>query len=351
MDSTNTQDDVDVTVQIDDPPSKLVLVNLNVKCKLLKVRERLEQNSKVRMNDTLSFANKINNNSSINGSLLAVIASEDEEKVTLKKIIDKKNKFVYLKSESEPDWKFLKDKFKLEYGRSETLEKANKRAFTIVDCEMNEIVDGYENISTIKINSEEAKTIKNDFLLTADIDMSNFAKFGMSIGNSNVINSNIVNNLDYSVIEYNKMSLKFKLEPTMEFNEAVNDIIDSKDPRKFKDIINEFGQFIPKEIILDGRELMLLQKKVLKKMLANILQIFKLFGGKQFGPNNFNEEDWIESLNDFKYWNCIKFKGLINIFQALSEELRKKVLLLVGKKILFTSIEDSASIRIRINPD
>ncbi|GES95403.1 hypothetical protein GLOIN_2v1786313 [Rhizophagus clarus] len=137
------------------------------------------------------------------------------------------------------------------------------------------------------------------------------------------------------------MSLKFKLEPTMEFNEAVNDIIDSKDPRKFKDIINEFGQFIPKEIILDGRELMLLQKKVLKKMLANILQIFKLFGGKQFGPNNFNEEDWIESLNDFKYWNCIKFKGLINIFQALSEELRKKVLLLVGKKILFTSIEDN----------
>ncbi|CAB4424879.1 unnamed protein product [Rhizophagus irregularis] len=50
--------------------------------------------------------------------------------------------------EPKPDWRILNDKLKLEYGRTETLEKANNKAFTIVDYEINEIVDGYKN-STI----------------------------------------------------------------------------------------------------------------------------------------------------------------------------------------------------------
>ncbi|PKK60029.1 DNA/RNA polymerase [Rhizophagus irregularis] len=150
MDSTNVQDDINITIQI---PSKLVLVNLNLKTGLSKIREKLEKNSEVKMNDTFSFAMMINDDS------LAVIAKKDEENITLEKIINKK-------------------------------KKANKRAFIIVDCEMNEINNG---------------------------------------------------------------SLKFKLEPTTEFIEAVKDVIDSKDPRKFKDFINDFDQFISKEVILGGR--------------------------------------------------------------------------------------------------
>ncbi|RIA86848.1 hypothetical protein C1645_828626 [Glomus cerebriforme] len=169
---------VDITVQIDNLPSKLVLVSLNPK-----------QNSEIRMNDTLSFA--INHNNSASKSLLVNIAREDEEKIILEKIVEKTNKTLYLKTESGPNWKFLKDKLKLEYGCTVTLENANKRAFTIVDfC---------------------------------------------------------------TISKYNKVSLKFKLEPTMEFIEAVNDIIKSKDPRKFKEITIKFGQFISKEVILGGR--------------------------------------------------------------------------------------------------
>ncbi|EXX55862.1 hypothetical protein RirG_221470 [Rhizophagus irregularis DAOM 197198w] len=44
-------------------------------------------------------------------------------------------------------------------------------------------------------------------------------------------------------------------------------------------------------------------------------------------------------LNDFKYWSCIKFKDPVNVFQTLSEDLHKQVLLLVGKKILYTNTE------------
>jgi hypothetical protein len=353
VNSTNVQDD--------DASSKLVLVNLNLKNSLSKIREKLEQNSIVKMNDTFSFAKKINN---IGGNSLAEIAREEEEETTLESIIDKEGETLYLKL--KPDWKYFIDKLKLEYGRNATLEKANKRAFTIVDCEINEIVNGYEN-STIQIDSKEIKIIKNDLLLIADIDIPNFAKFGVSIENSNIKNSNIVTNITYNVIEYNKVSLNFRLEPTMEFIEAVKEIIKSKNPRKFKDIIDEFGQFIPKEVILGGRTYFIarenseddageyikntvcqasnieFEKKSLKSLSKNNsskYQSFKSFGGKSFSYNDFNESDWLESLNDFKYWSCIKFKNPVNIFQLLSEDLRKQILSLVGKKILYNNTEN-----------
>ncbi|PKC06568.1 hypothetical protein RhiirA5_419405 [Rhizophagus irregularis] len=369
MDS-NIQDDINITVKI---PSKLVLVNLNLKASLSKICDKLEKNSEVKMNDAFSFTKMINNNSnnsSTGENLLAIIAREDEEKRILEDIIDVKNddKFLYLKSEpkTKPDWRFFKDKLKLEYGRNVTLEKANSRAFTIVDCEMDKIVDGYEN-STIQIDSEEDKVIKNDFLLIADIDTPNFAKLGVSIKNSNIKNSNVATNLTYNIIEYNKMSLNFKLEPTTEFIEAVKGVIVSKDPRKFKDIINDFGQFIPKKINLGGRAYFIAREnfeenfgeyvkstdcqasnikiekkssKSLSKNNSSKYQSFKLFGGKEVCSNNFNETDWVESLKDFKNWSCIKFEDPVNIFQLLSEDLRKQVLLLVGKKILYTNTED-----------
>ncbi|PKY46258.1 hypothetical protein RhiirA4_420496 [Rhizophagus irregularis] len=368
MDSTNIRelirDDINITVQM---PSKLVLVKLNLRASLSKIRDKLEKNSEVKMNDTFSFAKMINNNSS--ESLLAIIAREDEEIIILENIIDIKNdKFLYLKSEPEtkPDWRFFEDKLKLGYGSNVTLKKANSRAFTIVDCEMDEIVDGYEN-RTIQIDLEEDETIKNDFLLIADIDIPNFAKLGVSIKNSNIKNSNVTTNLTYNIIEYNKMSLEFKLEPTTEFIEAVKGVIASKDPRKFKDIINDFGRFVPKKVILGGRAYSIarenseenfgehtkniggqasnvkIEKKSSKSLSKNNsfkYQSFKLFGGKEVCSNNFNETDWVESLKNFRNWSCIKFEDPINIFQLLSEDLRKQILLLVGKKILYTDTED-----------
>src|SRR5688572_25755761 len=91
---------IDIIVQIDDPPSKHVSVSLNPGEKLSKIREKLEQNSKVKMNDTLSFANKIVQTNNYNNEIyLAEVAKEDEEKKTLEKIVDKKDKILYLKSE------------------------------------------------------------------------------------------------------------------------------------------------------------------------------------------------------------------------------------------------------------
>ncbi|PKB98550.1 hypothetical protein RhiirA5_383838, partial [Rhizophagus irregularis] len=135
----------------------------------------------------------------------------------------------------------------------------------------------------------------------------------------------------------------------------------------FKKIINDFGQFIPKEVILGGRAYFIAREnseenigehatkmsgkasnvgiekrsfKSLNKNNSSKCQSFKLFGGKQFNYNNFNETDWTESLRDFRYWSCTKFKDSVNIFQLLSKDLHKQILSLVGKRILFTSVED-----------
>ncbi|RIA83530.1 hypothetical protein C1645_833694 [Glomus cerebriforme] len=199
----------------------------------------------------------------------------------------KTNKTLYLKTESGPDWKFLKDKLKLEYGRNVTLENANKRAFTIMDCEMNEIIDRYEH-RTIQIDSEDDKIMKNYLYLIADIDVPNFAGvLGILIR-----------------------------KPTTEIIEAVKCIIKSKDPRKFKEITNEFDS----------------SKENASEDVTNT--------SGQFCSNNFDETEWIKSLNDFKNWSCIKFKDKISIFQLLSKDLCEQILSLVEKQILYTNIED-----------
>jgi hypothetical protein len=219
------QDNVIITVQIGDPPSNLILVNLNFKEKLTKVREKLEQNSKVKMNNTLTFTYKINQTNNT-GSSLAEVAREDEEVIILEEIVEKKYNILYLKS--EPDWRFLKDKLKLEHGRNLCLEP-KKRVIIIEDCEMTEIIDGCKNSST-KIDSVADHNMRNDFILNAGTDVQNFAKLKVSFGNSKIERSNFETNSTCIISEYNKVSLKFKSKPDPEFIEKVKDAIKSKDP-------------------------------------------------------------------------------------------------------------------------
>ena len=116
-------------------------------------------------------------------------------------------------------------------------------------CEMTEIVDGCVN-SKVEIDSEEDQIMKKILFLTADTNVQNF---GVSFGNSKTERSNLGTNSTYTISEYNKVSLKFKhLQPTDEFIKEVKDAINSKDPRKFKKIAEEFGQFVSKEVILGG---------------------------------------------------------------------------------------------------
>lgn len=78
---------VDIKVQIDN--RQPVLVRLNLKETLSNIRERFENDSSIKMDNTLSFAKK-------KGGDIINYEYADEEKTILKNIVEKKEKILYL---------------------------------------------------------------------------------------------------------------------------------------------------------------------------------------------------------------------------------------------------------------
>ena len=136
-----------ITVEtIGDPPSYIPksahLVRLKLTDNLLSVRQELEKNELILINNTLLFSRKFleNNNNSNKSYGFAEIALEKEENFLLNEIIDEN--ILYLKQCSKINWKFLNNLRQLDYGCTMTfdgIEKANKRPFEMKDCELTEI--------------------------------------------------------------------------------------------------------------------------------------------------------------------------------------------------------------------
>src|SRR2546425_855981 len=80
---------VDITVQVDN--QEPVLVYLNLKEKLSNTRKRLKENSLVKMDSTLSFAEK-----KATSCIFAEILREDEGNMILEKIMNTEDKILYL---------------------------------------------------------------------------------------------------------------------------------------------------------------------------------------------------------------------------------------------------------------
>jgi hypothetical protein len=266
---------------------------------------------------------------------------------------------------------FLCKSHHLGYGcimTDDEFKRVKKKAFEIKNSSMDENdTDGYRE-DQIEIYSEEEQITQKDLYLIADVDVPNFTKLGISIENSKTKTSNVANNSNCNFIEYKKAILKLDtLKPTKEFEKAVKEAIKSKDPRKLKEVTNEFGQFIPKEVILGGKVCFKesytsresSRENTIKaggQSMVSIMNSFnssskntnsseskksyEILGGKLFTSDDFDKSIWADSLRDYKLWSCIKIKNPISIFEPLSKKLRKKILSLIGKKILYTNIEN-----------
>jgi hypothetical protein len=366
MDSfLNGNEKAKIIVKIDDPPLQ-ALVHLNVNDNLSNIREELKKDSNVEMNYALSFAKKETNGLSEIGL--------DEKSVRLDDILD--GNILHLVKSSECNWKFLNDKFHLEYGLSITsvgYKKAKKKAFIIKDwkdCKMTNLGAKGCQKGTFESNSNEYWGME----FTEDL-----VNLGVSVGKSQNKNGNVEMNTTYSYREIGKVSLEFVtyLEPTPEFINVVEGAIKSGDPNEFKQIIKEYGQFIPVEVILGGRVVYferIQTSKILSEEnnhegtlnvgdhqaldigIGNRSEYLSgnsnyckrgvtiLIGGEQ--PDSleyFDETAWIRSLKDFRNWDCIKFKNLISIFQLLpydSRDFHGRIFSLMGKKIHYSRIED-----------
>src|SRR5436190_4569129 len=252
------------------------------------------------------------------------------------------------------------------------------------NCELTEIGAGGCQKGFVEFKSKENLIdlmMKTNLFFSANNNVQKFAKLGIS-KNEN-FNFETINS--YHFTKYGRISLEFSeyLEPTQEFIEVVRDAIKSKDlnapedlassneidskkqldtknVEKLNQIIEEFGQSVPTEVILGGRahfdgfkrstgetsddNAMDIDTEFFLegRSTNNSSNCTKLFGGKR--PNrleNFDEEAWIKSLNeDYKNWNCIEFRKPISIFQLLPDDLYKQVIKSVGKRIHYSTIEN-----------
>ncbi|CAB4485959.1 hypothetical protein RhiirA5_402674 [Rhizophagus irregularis] len=327
-----------------------------------------------------------NNDDDINNSLLftkklsdeyAKIERKDEKIYRLKEIITVKNGQHILYLTKSPCWNIFNDNCKLDYGCTMSIDgikKANKRAFKMKDCELTEIkAKGYKK-DKLEFESKEDWMKKTNLFFSTDVNIQNFVELGLSIESSQSEDFNDEIQSVYKYTEVGKTLLTFReyLEPTEEFIKEVKNAIKSgNSEEEFKKITEEYGQFIPTEVILGGRVYFKDVKMSSKNSVAksnegstsmNIgplnlkarvnssksngkskfysFNYMRLLGGSHPESENFDEEYWIKTLNDYQNWDCIEFKNPISIFKLVPESLCKIPYKSMGKRILYTSTED-----------
>jgi hypothetical protein len=360
------------------PPPSARTVRLNLTDNLLIIRQELEK--KKFIDNTLLFSNKYTenyNNDNISYGF-AEIELEEEENYLLNEIIDENN-ILYLKQCSKPDWKCLNELRKLDYGCTMTvngIKKADKRAFEMNNCELTEIDAKGCQKGIVEIKSNDDRIMKKNLVFSTDINAESLVELGISIGNMRNEGVNSENISSYHFTEYGKVSLKFidrYLEPTSDFIKEIEGAIESEDPaEKLKQITEQYGQFIPTRIILGGRAHFNESVKSIGRSTGNsketamkanasgVLDVnaaatssyseeklehcksnyTKLIGGEQSSLENFDEKAWFKSLENYKNWDCIEFQDLISIFQPIPDDLRKKIIKSVGKRIHHLVYED-----------
>ncbi|CAB4376495.1 unnamed protein product [Rhizophagus irregularis] len=344
--------------------SKIIIKTIGLKNSILKrlnpddclsdVRKELESSNTI--NDMLIFSKKIGDI----GDEFIEVEREDEEYFLLKEIITD-DKILYL---NRLDWKLLNNQHKLDYGcimSFDGIKKANKRAFTMKDCELTEIKGkGYKK-DKLEFESKEDWIKKTNLFFSSDINVQNFVKLDESSHKKN-FDDEIKSS--YECTELGKVSLKFSKTNLIlngEFENDIKNAINSINPgERFKKITEEYGLFIPTEVILGGR--VYLNGSVCTRLLGGIHPGDKEFDEKQDiefdekqdlkfdekqdiefdkkQDKGFDEKTWIKSLNNYQDWDCIELKSPINIFQLLPDDLCKEAYKSIGKKILCTRIKD-----------
>ncbi|PKY61134.1 kinase-like protein [Rhizophagus irregularis] len=197
------------------------------------------KNSNIDYNDDLNISDYLNSrNSRKENNELNEIKRKEEENFHLKDII-----------KVEVDWKFLNDHCKLDYGRTmsyDGIKIAEKQAYTMNECELIKInIYGSYEKSRIEFTSIEDWMKKTNLFFSVDeINVTNFAKLGLSVENlrNKSFNKEVMST--YQCTKISKALLKFSkenLKLTDEFKKDVNEAINSENPReRFKKITKEY---------------------------------------------------------------------------------------------------------------
>ncbi|CAG8469581.1 14926_t:CDS:1 [Gigaspora margarita] len=355
----NETNEIGIIVVIDNNKAS---VKLNSKDRLNEVRRVLESNNIIKMTTDINFTN---------GE--AVIDIDDEGEFELEEILVDTNK-IHLKR--RPNWRELEKRFKLGYGRNyeENKDKvANKKAFIIKDCEFDVFLSDDYYYDTVTISSED-ELIRNKSLFLKALAEIQSVKLGVSAKFEKISQSN---SKTFSTVQFKnvgKAELSIQeqtIEPTAEFLNEVQKAINLKDPTIVNKIIKEFGQFIPTIIRFGGRLHYVNTTCTVKNSVNNNKeysanftvngqglesqynsnttsgnestkqsQYSHIFGGDKIKISEGKEDEWISSLQDFRYWVPIEFRKPVSIFEILNEDLKKKLKEIIGKRIIYSNIQD-----------
>ncbi|CAG8552397.1 12203_t:CDS:10 [Funneliformis mosseae] len=311
----------------------------------------------------------------------AEISQGNEDGFELNRIIDKSENngsFDYtLHLQSNLCWELLNKLHELDYGRFMTIDgivRAKNKAYEMKDCELKDISNEFAK-EKFEIKTERDEMMQKNLFFSASGNVKDFVELGISSEKLKNKQVKFETNYSYHYIKFGKVSLEFSkyLKPTTEFIEAVELAIESKDPKEsFKRIIADYGQFVPTKVILGGRayfkELSAMIESSQERANENVVnaeikmikgkareglksldkrstslhhECSKLIGGDQ--PDrfeNFEEKDWTKSLKHHSKWKCIEYQYPIGIFQILSSTLRKRIISSLGKRILYSKIEN-----------
>jgi hypothetical protein len=342
-------------------------IKLDTTVKLPGIRELLEINSTIVMDDTFFFTDR-NSNS---------ITRKKETEYSLKDIIV--DETIFLKT-CEPNEDHLKSRLKLEYGRTSTpfsvkIKTAEKKAFTIGNIKFTK-PDVSSNDETINFSSKGDWEKKRNMFFNAKVELMNFGTFDLPFTNTQSESQETEKKFSYNYTKISKMHLKFEgLSPEVDFKEEVEKAVESQDREKLGEIIKKFGQFIPTRVTLGGIVYYVTKRQSNISSRQNINEISPtisvptgipavnlnigaginrdisnsestslereyscLIGGELQDLKKFDRGNWINSLCDYKTWNCIEFQDPIHIFELLGPGLRKKIYKILGKKILYCGI-------------
>ncbi|RIA98235.1 hypothetical protein C1645_849147 [Glomus cerebriforme] len=332
---TQNEEKLKVSVHLT-PEDKRYFIYLRLDDQLTKIREKLTEVSEIKMDEKLFHNEK-----------KGTITLQKEDNFKLEDIVSKnensENSYVLILKEHL--WKILNKRYKLDYGINKNLKRVNKRAFAMKDCHVSEPNVKY---LYVKNESKDDQTVGKD--LSFNVDPSSIVStipisFRIAGNKSDGIETNSSDETTYNY----KKTLEFRkfLEPTKDFIEKVKSAVDTVDPKnskKLKEIIKDFGQVIPTEIIMG--------EKIYKKGDGKTTNISKGYSGdinatvagmgiSLSDSKNSTSQHTEESHQD---WECIEYNNCINIFQLLTdipeyEYLREKIFSVIGERILYSGIE------------
>ncbi|GBB96069.1 hypothetical protein RclHR1_02680003 [Rhizophagus clarus] len=258
--------------------------------KLSEFREKLEKTNQI--DDKLSFSQKFDGD-------VVEISRGNEDDFKLEDIIGESSN-VYLVNATTTCWKFLNKLHQLDKGwmiNSKEIERVKERAFILQSANMNELDSREVTVSCVKVVKA---TDQYSFFISDSND--NFAGL-LEIKNKNGSPSK------FNVYEKACFEID-KLKPNKTFidevNDAIKDVIKDENfenfeeiAKKFEDITNKYGRFIPTKIIFGSRE---------------------------------------KNTKYCRNWDYIEFRDQKSIFQCVDASLREKIYSLFGKKILHSGI-------------